>query len=45
MPVFSGCRFSLDDRLYALQAAMHAYGLLFYDGGQWKMVATIIGAN
>ena len=25
--------------------AMHAFGLLFYDGGQWKMVAARIGAN
>jgi len=25
--------------------AMHAFGLLFYDGGQWKMVASRIGAN
>lgn len=25
--------------------AMHAFGLLFYDGGQWKMVAERIGAN
>ncbi len=26
-------------------AAMHAYGLLFDDGGQWKMVAMRLGAN
>ncbi len=25
--------------------AMHAYGLLFYNGGQWKMAAMRIGAN
>ena len=25
--------------------AMHAFGLLFNDGGQWKMVAMRIGAN
>lgn len=25
--------------------AMHAFGLLFYDGGQWKMVAARIGTN
>lgn len=25
--------------------AMHAFGLLFYDGGQWKMVAMRMGAN
>lgn len=25
--------------------AMHAFGLLFYDGGHWKMVAARIGAN
>ena len=25
--------------------AMHAFGLLFYDGSQWKMVAARIGAN
>jgi hypothetical protein len=25
--------------------AMHAFGLLFYDGGQWKMVAARIGVN
>ncbi len=25
--------------------AMHAFGLLFYDGGQWKMVAMRLGAN
>jgi hypothetical protein len=24
---------------------MHAFGLLFYDGGQWKMVAMRMGAN
>lgn len=26
-------------------ASMHAFGLLFYDGGQWKMVALRMGAN
>ena len=26
-------------------ASVHAFGLLFNDGGQWKMVATRIGAN
>ena len=26
-------------------ADMHAFGLLFYDGGQWKMVALRLGAN
>ncbi len=25
--------------------AMHTFGLLFYDGGQWKMVAMRMGAN
>lgn len=25
--------------------AMHAFGLLFFDGGQWKMVAMRMGAN
>lgn len=29
----------------AVGTAMHAFGLLFYDGGQWKMVAARIGAN
>jgi hypothetical protein len=26
-------------------ATVHAYGLLFYDAGQWKMVASRIGSN
>lgn len=26
-------------------SSMHAFGLLFFDGGQWKMVASRIGAN
>lgn len=26
-------------------ASIHAFGLLFFDGGQWKMVASRIGAN
>ncbi len=26
-------------------ASIHAFGLLFYDGGQWKLVASRIGAN
>ena len=26
-------------------SSVHAFGLLFYDGGQWKMVAQRIGAN
>ncbi|MDE3163737.1 MAG: hypothetical protein KGL64_10805 [Acidobacteriota bacterium] len=25
--------------------SMHAFGLLFFDGGQWKMVASRMGAN
>ncbi len=29
----------------ATGTAMHAFGLLFYDGGQWKMVAMRMGAN
>lgn len=29
----------------ASHAAMHAYGLLFYDGSQWDMVALRIGSN
>ena len=26
-------------------SSMHAFGLLFFDGGQWKMVASRVGAN
>lgn len=26
-------------------SSVHAYGLLFFDGGQWKMVASRMGAN
>jgi len=26
-------------------STMHAFGLFFYDGGQWKMVASRIGSN
>ena len=26
-------------------STMHAFGLLFFDGGQWKMVASRIGSN
>jgi hypothetical protein len=26
-------------------ATVHAFGLLFFDGGQWKMVASRIGAD
>jgi hypothetical protein len=29
----------------ASESSMHAFGLLFFDGGQWKMVASRIGAN
>ena len=29
----------------ASDTAMHAFGLLFYDAGQWKMVAMRMGAN
>ena len=26
-------------------SSVHAFGLLFFDGGQWKMVASRMGAN
>ena len=26
-------------------STVHAFGLLFYDGGQWKMVASRVSAN
>ena len=26
-------------------STMHAFGLLFFDGGQWKMVASRMGSN
>ena len=29
----------------AAGSSVHAFGLLFFDGGQWKMVAARIGAN
>lgn len=30
---------------FASGTSVHAFGLLFFDGGQWKMVASRIGAN
>ena len=29
----------------ASESSVHAFGLLFFDGGQWKMVASRMGAN